>query len=303
MMGLRRWFLHNMRRALGTAQAASKADALATQLTEQNADLLGRVSGLSARLDQLEAAARPPAAAPGCTLLDLNGDYIQMPDELVKFVIHTRINDMAEPVPKLLAETRHYLWCRQRLNPGDTAWDVGSNIGLFSVMMAKRVKYGLVGTIHAIEASPTTYRDLLKVLAANGAANVCATHSAAADKPGTLTFIDLPADSVAREASHLLTEGVDDPNAPGRVQVPAITLDGYSAYHGGMNPRLIKIDVEGAEFLVLEGARQTIREHHPYLCIEIHPDVSGVFDHTRLRRYLDEYGYRYTHHDKTYYCE
>lgn len=307
MMGVRRWFLHNLRRGLGTAQAAAKADELSHRQAELHAALVSRVEVLEARVGELEAAVRlaagPSVVPPGCTLLEVNGDRMVVPDDLLKFVLHTRVNDPAERIPKLMVETRHYLWCRQRLHPGDTAWDVGSNIGLFTVMMARRVRYGHVGNVHAIEASPTTFRDLQRVVAANGLLNVTTTHAAAADRPGTLSFVNLPATDAVRESSHLFTEGRDDPDTAGRVEVPAVTLDGYAAYHGGMQPRLIKIDVEGAEFLVLEGARQTIRDHHPYLCIEIHPEAHGVFDHDHLRAYLDEFGYRYTHHDKTYYCE
>ena len=82
------------------------------------------------------------------------------------------MNSADDPVPKLLAETEHYIWCRERLMPGDTALDVGSNIGLFSTMFAKMVKYGLVGTVHAIEASPTVFRDLQLLVKANNLDNV-----------------------------------------------------------------------------------------------------------------------------------
>ncbi len=312
-MGLRHWFLHNVRSALGTAQTLTKVTDLEPRIhgyAEKTGMLQSRIAVLESRVEQLETLLKsaslpvsvehPPAGVTACRL---NDDPINIPDELLKFVIHTRVNSADDPVPKLLAETEHYIWCRERLMPGDTALDVGSNIGLFSTMFAKMVKYGLVGTVHAIEASPTVFRDLQLLVKANNLDNVVVTHAAAADKPGTLTFIDLQTDSVSRESSHLLTEGRDAADTPGRVDVPAITLDGYSEYHRGLRPRLIKIDVEGAEFLVLEGARKMIGEHRPFLCIEIHPDERGIFEHARLKAYLDSFGYTYRHRDKTYYCE
>jgi len=65
----------------------------------------------------------------------------------------------------------------------------------------------------------------------------------------------------------------------------------------------LKIDVEGAEFLVLEGARRCIERHRPTLVIEVHADEHGRFDTERLHAYLEEYGYVYYRRDKTYYCE
>jgi len=72
---------------------------------------------------------------------------------------------------------------------------------------------------------------------------------------------------------------------------------------GGPFCLLIKIDVEGAEFLVLEGVRRCIERHRPTLVIEAHADEHGRFDTERLHAYLEDYGYVYYRRDKTYYCE
>lgn len=316
-MGVKHWILHNVRSALGTAQTLNKVNDLDGQLgrfndatmnaQEQIARLNWRIDQLEQRLANLEGGSKPingDSTPAGATRLVINGDPVLLPNDLVKYVIHTKVSADTDPVPKLLAETEHYLWCRARLGPGDQALDVGSNIGLFSVMMGARVKYGLVGVVHAFEASPTVFRDLSRVIQLNGLANVAIHNVAVANVSGKLAFIDLQTDSVTRESSHLVDVGHDNPNTSGRVEVDAISLDSFAArYPGQVRPRLIKIDVEGAEFLVLEGARKLIAEMHPFLCIEIHPDASGLFDHERLRTYLDGFGYKYTHRDKTYYCE
>jgi FkbM family methyltransferase len=263
---------------------------------------------LSARAPAPEprpAAPRPPAGPEGATLVELNGDRLWLPDDLVKYVCHTKVSADDDPIPKFLAETEHYLWVRDHLQVGDTALDIGSNIGLFAVMMARKVKYGLAGHVHALEPSPGVFRDLQRVIAASGLDNVILTQAAMSDRCGRAVFMDIQSDNVSREASHLNMAGRDEVtagSAKSEVEVETVTVDHYVKYHR-MAPRLLKIDVEGAEFLVLEGAREFIREHHPYLVIEIHPDATGVFDHDRLRKYLDEYGYRYTNRHKIYYCE
>lgn len=246
---------------------------------------------------------RPLLAPPGCTPVHLNGDPLWLPDDLLKFVTHTNVARPGEPI-QLLAETSHYLWVRDRLRVGDSALDLGANIGLFAAMMARRVKYGQVGWVHALEPSPKVCADLVRVLHANGIDNVCAVPKAVSDRAGWAEFTDIRADNVNREGSHLSAFDAARPSGPDtdRVRVETVTIDGYLAL-SGLRPALIKIDVEGAEFLALEGGRKFIADEHPLLVIEIHPDASGVFDHARLRRFLDEYGYTYRHRDKTYYCE
>jgi FkbM family methyltransferase len=68
-----------------------------------------------------------------------------------------------------------------------------------------------------------------------------------------------------------------------RIRVPVTTLDAYFAERGG-RPAFIKIDVEGHEFEVLEGARETVSAHRPVLLVECETrhrpdgDVRPVFE-------------------------
>lgn len=270
-------------------------------------DINRRLSELQARINVLERhighGTVSLSGESGDVLIGLNGDICVLPAGLVEYVCHTRVNDASEQIPLLLLETEHYLWCKSRLKPGDLALDVGANIGLFSVMMAKAVRYGNAGHVMALEASPTIYRDLLNVARVNGVSNIIAQQVAVTDKTGVVRFVDLQTGGVSREASHVAMEHEAVENSRNVVDVPAITLDELSVYHGGLRPRLIKIDVEGAEFLVLEGARKMIGECHPFLCIEIHSDDMGRFDHARLLNYLSQYDYRHVHRGKIYYCE
>jgi FkbM family methyltransferase len=236
-------------------------------------------------------------------LIDMNGDLIWLPSDLLRFLWHTHLP--AEPafIPHFLAETPHYVWIRDRLRPGDVALDCGANLGLFTTMMAERVTS--IGAVHAFEPSPGARTDLERVLRLNQLTWVIVNPCAVADECGEATFCDVTETDVRREASHLQASDravFTASLAHHEVRVPVTTLDHYVAERD-IRPRLIKIDVEGAEFEVLEGGRSCIRDCRPLLVIEIHADASGKFDHPRLRRYLDEYDYRYDCQDKTYYCE
>jgi len=236
-------------------------------------------------------------------LVDLNGDLIWLPSDLLRFLWHT--HQQAEPafIPHFLAETPHYLWIRDRLQTGDTVLDCGANLGLFTTMMAERV--GSIGAVHAFEPSPGARSDLERVLRLNQLTWVVVNPCAVAEFCGEAVFCDITETDVRREGSHLQSSNrstFTKSLARRELRVPVTTLDNY-VIERAVRPRLVKIDVEGAEFEVLEGGRNCVRDFRPLLAIEIHADASGNFDHARLRRYLDEYEYHYDCQDKTYLCE
>jgi FkbM family methyltransferase len=172
-------------------------------------------------------------------------------------------------------------------------------------MMAKQVKYGLTGWVYAFEPSPGSREDLKRMLTCNHISNVVVCADAASDRCGKAVFHEIRTDNVTREASHLIGCGCEQFTSTlphHRVEVDTIDLDTF-VERNSIYPQLIKIDVEGAEFLVLEGARRCIERHRPLLVIEIHSNESGEFDSERLHRYLDEYRYHYHRQDKIYYCE
>lgn len=237
-------------------------------------------------------------------LIDLNGDLLWLPGDLLKYVWHTRHDVNPAFIVHFLAETPHYVWIRERLRPGDTAINCGANMGLFSTMMADCV--GPSGTVHSFEPSPRVRRDLARVLHLNELPWVRICPSAVADQCGVATFCEILDADVRRNASHLSTAGRDGFTgalSQHAIKVPVTTLD-HHVEETGIAPRLIKIDVEGAEFDVLEGARETVRRFRPLLAIEIHPDShTGVFDHDRMHRYLAEQHYAVKVENRVYYCE
>lgn len=91
--------------------------------------------------------------------------------------------------------------------------------------------------------------------------------------------------------------------------IPEITLDDY-VKRTGIIPNAITMDVEGAEFLVLQGANETLQKHHPKVWISIHPDMS-VRDYGTTKEdvlgMMKAFGYEGTHlatdHEEHFYFE
>jgi FkbM family methyltransferase len=149
------------------------------------------------------------------------------------------------------------------VGPGDTVWDVGANMGLFS--FAAAVAAGPTGHVLAVEADT----DLVGQLRRSAAGN---TRHASVDVLPAAVSDDL---SVARfhiarrnrSTSHLagfgstMTGGVRSTRL-----VPTVTLDWLAARFP--LPDVLKVDVEGAELAVLSGASRVLA-HSPAVICEV----------------------------------
>jgi FkbM family methyltransferase len=133
---------------------------------------------------------------------------------------------------------------------GAVAVDVGANIGLFTLALARRV--GPEGRVHAIEPEPANARAIARAVEAAGYRQVRLHRAAAADRVGRL---DLHL-SGSNRGDHrtALRDGTRD-----TIEVSAIRLDDLLVEE----PRVdfIKIDVQGAELAVLQGLERTLGAH------------------------------------------
>lgn len=146
------------------------------------------------------------------------------------------------------------------LSPGDNLVEVGANIGVHTVSLARHVGPG--GSVIAIEPQPPIYRALNANLALNGLLNVV-THAVGCGRERTemvVPFIDY-SESVPHNSGgvSLQTTG------PGTA-VQVIPLDELIAPDFPI--RLLKIDVEGMESDVLAGAVGLIERYRPILYVE-----------------------------------
>lgn len=184
------------------------------------------------------------------------------------------------------------------LRPGDFCIDVGANVGFFSIMMAKLV--GDTGTVLAYEPGNNNLPALRKNLQGNG----CSTISPLViEEPlwcdqEKRTFY-LSSDSSGGNAMWdpgKWWENEKTRQAPEAYEVETTTLDLEVAPNADdrQKVRLIKIDTEGAEQQILEGAKVLLREHKPpFIVVELNPFGLKQFgnDNETLRAFMRDYGY------------
>jgi FkbM family methyltransferase len=169
---------------------------------------------------------------------------------------------------------------RQLVRPGDTVIDVGANIGWYTLLSASLV--GPAGQVIAFEPAPPALVLLRRSIATNRLVNVAIEPRALSDRHGSLTLHLHP----WNRGHHSI---VEDSDHAGAVEVEALPLDEYLQGRDA-EIGLIKIDVEGAEGLVLAGMRETIHKRLPRaMIVEYTPGAirrTGMDPEEVLRRVL-----------------
>ena len=189
-------------------------------------------------------------------------------------------------------------FCLRYLRPGDHFVDVGANVGVFSTLVGTRIP-GV--HITAVEPFPPVRADLVANLAFNDL-DVTVVEAAVSDSGGRRTFEVLARDVLNRlappnagveaVAADETTSTTGSGHGKTGIIVPVTTVDELV---GADPPALVKIDVEGSELLVMQGARRLLADQAaaPVLLFE-HAGHGTHFGLTpaQVRRFLGELGYR-----------
>jgi FkbM family methyltransferase len=146
------------------------------------------------------------------------------------------------------------------MRDGKDAIEIGANMGTHTVSMARKLA-GMGRRLLAAEPQPVIFQNLCANVALNALFNVFAENAACSDTGGWLTF---NAPDYRRQNNFGGISMRDD--GQGNHRVRAVRLD--DIVPDDFDVGLIKIDVEGFEQKVLEGATQTIARHRPFLYLE-----------------------------------
>jgi FkbM family methyltransferase len=171
---------------------------------------------------------------------------------------------------------------QDHLRVGDTCLDVGGHVGYLAVIMARLV--GPSGRVVAFEPVPGTFEALRANVRLNELHNVALECTAVGESDGIISLYcdgNQELSWTPSVAAYSVTG-----NCPTKISVPVLSLDCYLA-KTALRPNLVKIDVEGAELAVLQGARRMLLECRPVLLIEIH----GEQHRAEVLRLLEGCGY------------
>jgi FkbM family methyltransferase len=232
---------------------------------------LRKIPGMGSAIEKLVRSAIPPASR----------FWIQIPAGLGKGLWM----DVDPRFDVRYMDGGHEPWIQElltrELQPGDCYFDVGAHTGFFAMIAARVV--GPSGCVVAFEADPENAALLKANVERNALPQVGIVRAAVWSRTGEVNFERGPAES-NRMQGHI-SEGASA-QRPG-IAVQAVSLDEMVFERGMAAPKLVKIDIEGAEWGALQGARRLLDKKKPRVLCEVH-DPSEV---GKIQNYLRELGY------------
>lgn len=169
------------------------------------------------------------------------------------------------------------------VGPQDTVYDMGAHHGYYAMAMARLTQ----GRVHAFEPLPENIRILKRHFDVNQIRNVVLHETAMAKEVGFVDFSNLD----ATVSNTYIQDSKSFQSAQNRVRVPTTSVDELVFGDPKLEPpNLMKIDVEGAEHDVLQGAARTVDAYHPVILLATHDShLPGIKD--RCLKWMEQHGY------------
>jgi FkbM family methyltransferase len=139
---------------------------------------------------------------------------------------------------------------RQQIRSEDICFDVGGNVGYYSMLMGRCAARGQV---HVFEPIPLNAAMIRTSAELNAFDNLTINTVAVGSEKGATTF------SVSVDSAYSSLRATGRRAEERSIDVPIVSLDDYMAEHGIPRVDILKVDVEGAEGLVILGANRMLR--------------------------------------------
>ncbi len=177
-------------------------------------------------------------------------------------------------------------------NENDVIFDVGSNIGFYSVRQAKKT---VNGKVYSFEPNPYAFERLKRNVVLNNLENVVVNNLALGEKSGKIQFnFDMST-----------TTGMVSGDK-GAFEVERINIDEYIKKNNIQRINIMKIDTEGSEFEILKGAKESLKiidkivmEYHSE---ELKSDVTTFLKEKGFNKIIDRNLILYFIKDKSRSC-
>lgn len=173
----------------------------------------------------------------------------------------------------------------REIQPGDVVIDVGANIGYYTLLAARRV--GPTGHVYAFEPEPEAFALLQRNVQLNGYDNVTPVPKALGRENGRLQLYL----AKKNRGDHRV---YDPTGRRPSIDVDVITLDAYLVEQSVERVDFLKVDTQGAECSILDGARHTIAKHPemavvmeltPHSLAELGDDPRGCLERLQAAGY------------------
>lgn len=142
------------------------------------------------------------------------------------------------------------------IKPGDVVFDIGAQAGFYTLLASKFT--GVKGKIFSFEPFPENFKNIKRHLKLNNIQNVKVLDLAISDRSGEIGFM---------VGTSTFTGTISE---SGTIKVKTESLDNLLVTGEILPPNVIKIDIEGAEFLALSGAKNTLEKYRPIILLATH---------------------------------
>jgi len=160
----------------------------------------------------------------------------------------------------VLAFGEKWMWKHLIINKDDVFLDIGAHLGKYSIPLSR-----IASKVVAVEADPENFKCLKRNIDLNKIKNITAVNIAAWDKSAVVKFY-FTIGSGGRTAKEDLP---DHRYTNGYIELQAEAMDQILRSHGISRVDWIKIDVEGAEYEVLKGLKETLVMQKPKVIVEV----------------------------------
>jgi FkbM family methyltransferase len=173
------------------------------------------------------------------------------------------------------------------IKEGDVVFDVGAHVGYYTMLNSSLV--GENGQVHSFEPTPRTFQTLKDNTSSKK--NTAVNNNAVLDKETEIEFVDYgPKYSAFNSFQKRTSDEMSFLSKPEKIKVKTVSLDKY-CQEKNITPDFIKIDAEGAEYLILEAMVDILKNKKPIVTIEVAGEEEWQENCTKSINFLQNNGY------------